>query len=117
MGRKACVENADGLDEHTQKKALFYVKQLTAAISPRQFCPSNSGKSFGRPLPATVPTLSRALKILGGVLLPGTANFECGRQTQSNIPLGENVAITRAKWWPVAKLRNHSVSAFNRTRF
>lgn len=90
------VENADGLDEHTQKKALFYVKQLTAAISPANFALTNP-EVFRQTVASNGANLVQGMKILAEDVAAGHGELRMRQTDQSKFRLGENVAITPGK--------------------
>ncbi|MBB4142271.1 PHA/PHB synthase family protein [Rhizobium rhizoryzae] len=90
------VENADGLDEHTQKKALFYVKQLTAAISPANFALTNP-EVFRQTVASNGANLVQGMRILAEDVAAGRGELRLRQTDQSKFRLGENVAITPGK--------------------
>jgi polyhydroxyalkanoate synthase subunit PhaC len=90
------VKNADGVDEHTRRKARFYVEQIANALSPSNFALTN-------------PQVLRAtLATNGANLLEGLKNLERDlkspdgrlriRQTDgSAFEIGKNIAVTPGK--------------------
>ena len=90
------VSNADGVDDHTRRKARFYVEQIVNALSPTNFVFTNPEvlrltlASNGRNLVEGLERLERDLAAGGGRL----------RITQTDVrafELGRNVATTPGK--------------------
>jgi polyhydroxyalkanoate synthase subunit PhaC len=90
------IKNADGIDEHTRRKARFYVEQIANALSPSNF-------------PASNPEVLRAtLATNGANLIEGLKNLEKDmgmpdgrlRIKQSDttaFEIGKNIAMTPGK--------------------
>ena len=90
------IKNADGIDEHTRRKAKFYVEQIANALSPSNF-------------PASNPEVLRAtLATNGANLIEGLKNLEKDmgmpdgrlRIKQSDttaFEIGKNIAMTPGK--------------------
>ena len=90
------VEEAEGVDEPTRRKALFYLNQINNALSPSNFLFTNpdvlktTAKTSGENLAKGMRMLAEDMEAGKNVLLP--------RQTDSKaFKLGENLAVTPGK--------------------
>jgi len=89
------VTDAEGLDAHTRQKALFYVEQLTNAISPSNFVFTNP-EVLRQTFSSNGANLVRGMKML-------TEDIEAGhgilkvRQTASDLKIGRDLAVTPGK--------------------
>jgi polyhydroxyalkanoate synthase subunit PhaC len=90
------VEQADGIDDMTRRKATFFTKQLADAFAPSNFLMTNP------------VALREALRTGGQSLVQGIANLEAdldrgkGRLTPSQVDerpfkIGENIAVSPGK--------------------
>lgn len=90
------VENASGLDEHTRHKALFYVKQLTAALSPANFALTNP-EVFRQTVATNGSNLVQGMRILAEDVAAGRGELRLRQTDSKRFKLGENVAISPGK--------------------
>ncbi|MFD1745109.1 PHA/PHB synthase family protein [Rhizobium helianthi] len=90
------AENASGLDDHTRHKALFYVKQLTAALSPANFALTNP-EVFRQTVASNGANLVQGMRILAEDVAAGRGELRLRQTDGSKFRLGENVAITPGK--------------------
>lgn len=90
------VENASGLDEHTRHKALFYVKQLTAALSPANFALTNP-EVFRQTVATNGANLVQGMRILAEDVAAGRGELRLRQTDSKRFKLGENVAISPGK--------------------
>ena len=90
------VNDADGIDPHTRKKAEFYVQQITNALAPSNFVLTNP-----EVLRATVETngdnLVRGMKMLAEDIEAGHGTLKIRQSDSSNLEVGVNMATTPGK--------------------
>ena len=89
-------KNADGVDEHTRKKAEFYVKQIAAAISPSNFVLTNP-ELLRETLSSNADNLVRGMRMLGEDIKAGGGNLKLRQSDQANFEVGRNLALTPGK--------------------
>lgn len=93
---QALVHNAEGIDEHTRKKAEFYVQQITNAIAPSNFILTNP-----EVLRATVESngdnLVRGMKMLAEDIEAGHGTLRIRQSDSTNLEVGVNMATTAGK--------------------
>ncbi|MDJ1156895.1 class I poly(R)-hydroxyalkanoic acid synthase [Chelatococcus sp. SYSU_G07232] len=90
------VERADGLDEHTRHKAQFYVKQLSSALSPSNFVPTNP-ELIRETLRQSGANLVRGMKMLAEDIEAGQGELKIRQSDQSKFEVGVNLATTPGK--------------------
>jgi polyhydroxyalkanoate synthase len=90
------VDEADGLDEHTRVKARFYVKQLSAALSPSNFVPTNP-ELIRETLKEGGANLVRGMKMLAEDVEAGGGELKLRQSDSSKFKVGENLATTPGK--------------------
>lgn len=90
------VQKAEGLDETTKKKAEFYVKQLSGAISPSNFLPTNP-ELIRTTLSENGGNLVRGMKMLAEDIEAGNGDLKIRQSDNSSFKLGENIATTPGK--------------------
>ena len=93
---EAMVDEADGLDEHTRVKARFYVKQLSAALSPSNFVPTNP-ELIRETLKESGANLVRGMKMLAEDVEAGGGELKLRQSDPSKFKVGENLATTPGK--------------------
>jgi polyhydroxyalkanoate synthase len=90
------VEKAEGLDEHTRHKALFYIRQLTAALSPANFALTNP-EVFRQTVATNGANLVEGMRILAEDVAAGRGELRLRQTDSKKFQLGVNVAITPGK--------------------
>jgi polyhydroxyalkanoate synthase subunit PhaC len=90
------VAKAEGLDPHVQKKAAFYMRQVTAALSPSNFLGTNPEL-----IRATVEeggeNLVRGMRMLAEDIEIGKGELKLRQTSSGNFELGKNLATTAGK--------------------
>ncbi len=90
------VEHADGLDPDTRQKADFYVRQVTAAISPSNFILTNP-ELFRETMESNGENLVRGMKMLAEDIASGKGELRLRQADQSSFEVGRDLAITPGK--------------------
>ena len=90
------VQNADGLDAHTRKKAEFYVQQITNAIAPSNFVMTNP-ELLRHTLSSNGDNLVRGMKMLAEDIAAGGGNLRIRQSDPDNLVVGVNMAVTPGK--------------------
>ncbi|HEV2558812.1 MAG TPA: class I poly(R)-hydroxyalkanoic acid synthase [Microvirga sp.] len=90
------VEAADGLDEHTRAKARFYVKQLTAALSPSNFLATNP-ELIRKTFEENGANLVRGMQMLAEDVQAGKGSLKIRQSDPSRFKVGVNMATTPGK--------------------
>ena len=90
------VDKADGLDEPTKEKARFYMRQVTSALSPSNFVPTNP-ELLRLTLQENGGNLLRGLKMLSEDLAAGKGQLRIRHTDTSQFQVGVNMATTPGK--------------------
>jgi polyhydroxyalkanoate synthase subunit PhaC len=90
------VKDAAGVDEHTRKKAEFYVKQIANAISPSNFVFTNP-ELLRETLLSNGENLVRGMHMLSEDIKAGHGNLKIRQSDPSTFELGRNLALTPGK--------------------
>jgi polyhydroxyalkanoate synthase len=90
------VQNADGLDPHTRKKAEFYVQQISNAIAPSNFVLTNP-EVLRETLASNGDNLVRGMKMLAEDIEAGRGTLRIRQSDPSNLAVGVNMATTPGK--------------------
>ncbi|QWG11209.1 class I poly(R)-hydroxyalkanoic acid synthase [Bradyrhizobium sediminis] len=90
------VQNAEGLDPHTRKKAEFYVKQITNALAPSNFVLTNP-EVLRETLTSNAGNLVRGMKMLAEDIEAGRGTLRIRQSDPSNLEVGVNMATTPGK--------------------
>src|SRR5882672_4530440 len=90
------VRNAEGLDEHTRKKAEFYVLQITNALAPSNFVLTNP-EVLRETLASNGGNLVRGMKMLAEDIEAGRGTLRIRQSDPSNLEVGVNMATTPGK--------------------
>ena len=90
------VKDAAGIDEHTQAKAEFYVKQIANAISPSNFVLTNP-ELWRETLGSNAENLVRGMHMLGEDIKAGHGNLKISQSDPSMFEVGRNLALTPGK--------------------
>lgn len=90
------VANAGGLDEHTRHKASFYVRQITAALSPANFVVTNP-EVYKETIAQSGANLVEGMKKLAEDIQAGHGDLKIRQTDMTKFKVGENMAITPGK--------------------
>jgi len=90
------VSNADGLDEHTRHKAAFYVRQVTAALSPTNFVLTNP-VLYKETVATNGANLVEGMKKLAEDVQAGRGELRIRQTDMTKFKVGENMAMTPGK--------------------
>ena len=93
---KDLVERADEIDPETRQKAQFYLRQLTSALSPSNFVPTNP-ELLRTTLAESGENLVRGLKMMAEDIAAGGGNLRIRHSDASKFTLGVNLAATPGK--------------------
>jgi polyhydroxyalkanoate synthase len=93
---KDLVERADELDPDTRRKAQFYLRQLTSALSPSNFVPTNP-ELLRTTLAESGENLVRGLRMMAEDIAAGRGNLRIRHADASKFTLGVNLAATPGK--------------------
>jgi polyhydroxyalkanoate synthase len=90
------VKDARGVDPAIQKKADFYMRQLTAALSPSNFVLTNP-EVLRETLTSNAENLVRGMKNLAEDIQAGHGALKIRQSDPSRFEVGKNLAITPGK--------------------
>ncbi len=90
------VKDASGVDNHTRKKAEFYVKQIANAISPSNFVLTNP-ELLRETLSSNGANLVRGMHMLSEDIQAGHGNLKIRQSDPSVFDVGRNLALTPGK--------------------
>ena len=90
------VTDAEGLDEHTRHKASFYVRQITAALSPTNFVATNP-QVYRETVASNAENLVRGMKMLAEDIGAGAGELRMRQTDMSKFAIGKNMALTPGK--------------------
>lgn len=90
------VREAEGIDDHTRRKAEFYVKQISNAISPSNFVFTNP-ELFRETLGSSGENLVRGMKMLTEDIEAGRGDLKIRQSDASMFEVGRNLATTPGK--------------------
>src|SRR6266480_4472120 len=90
------VQNAEGVDPHTRKKAEFYVQQITNAIAPSNFVLTNP-EVLRETLASSGDNLVRGMKMLAEDIEAGHGTLRIRQSDPTNLAVGVNMAMTPGK--------------------
>jgi polyhydroxyalkanoate synthase len=90
------VANAEGLDEHTRHKAAFYVRQVTAALSPANFVLTNP-VLYKETVAQSGANLVEGMKKLAEDIQASHGELRMRQTDMTKFKVGENMAITPGK--------------------
>ena len=90
------VKRADELDPHDREKAQFYLRQVTAALSPSNFLATNP-ELLRTTLAESGENLVRGLKMLAEDIHAGHGNLRIRQSDARAFKLGVNMAATPGK--------------------
>jgi polyhydroxyalkanoate synthase subunit PhaC len=90
------VADAEGLDEHTRHKAIFYTRQITNALSPANFVMTNP-ELYRETVAANGENLVRGMRMLAEDIAAGGGDLKLRQSDASKFVVGENLATTPGK--------------------
>jgi polyhydroxyalkanoate synthase len=90
------VEETDDLDEHTRQKAAFYVRQLSAALSPSNFILTNP-ELLRETASRSGENLARGMKMLAEDVARGHGELKLRQTDLDRFEVGRNIAVTPGK--------------------
>ena len=90
------VDDAQGLDDHTRHKANFYVKQITAALSPANFITTNP-QLYRETVASNGANLVKGMKMLAEDIAAGHGDLKLRQTDMSKFAIGDNMALTPGK--------------------
>ena len=90
------VQEAEGLDDHTKRKAEFYVKQISNAASPSNFVLTNP-ELFRETLGSSGENLVRGMQMLTEDIEAGRGDLRIRQSDSSTFEVGKNLATTPGK--------------------
>ena len=90
------VADAQGIDDHTRRKAEFYVKQISNAVSPSNFVLTNP-ELFRETLGTSGDNLVRGMQMLTEDLEAGKGELRIRQSDSTMFEVGRNLATTPGK--------------------
>ncbi|MEB2843711.1 class I poly(R)-hydroxyalkanoic acid synthase [Rhizobiales bacterium RZME27] len=90
------VKQAQDLDEHTRHKAEFYLRQVTAALSPSNFALTNP-EVFRETVASSGINLVQGMRMLAEDIAKGGGELRLRQTDESRFELGRDLAITPGK--------------------
>ncbi|MGL4637902.1 MAG: PHA/PHB synthase family protein, partial [Beijerinckiaceae bacterium] len=104
------VQDANGMDEHTKSKAGFYVKQLSGALSPSNFVPTNP-ELLRTTLTEGGDNLVRGFRMMAEDVEAGHGDLKIRQSGTEGFAVGVNMATTPGK----VVFRNHLIELIQYT--
>jgi polyhydroxyalkanoate synthase len=89
------VQEADGIDPHTRKKAEFYVQQITNALAPSNFIFTNP-EVLRETMVSNADNLARGMQMFAEDMESGRGTLRI-RQSAANLEVGRDMAVTPGK--------------------
>ncbi|ENN86978.1 poly(R)-hydroxyalkanoic acid synthase, class I [Rhizobium freirei PRF 81] len=90
------VGEAEGMDEHTRHKAVFYTKQITAAFSPTNFVATNP-QLYRETIASNAENLVRGMKMLAEDISLGHGELRLRQTDMTKFAVGRDMALTPGK--------------------
>ncbi|GLK75194.1 poly-beta-hydroxybutyrate polymerase [Methylopila jiangsuensis] len=90
------VDEAQDLDPHTRHKAGFYVRQISNAVSPSNFVPTNP-ELIRETLAQKGENLVRGMRMLTEDIAAGRGDLRIRQTMPGNFEVGKNLATTPGK--------------------
>ncbi len=91
------VRDAEGLDDHTKHKAAFYVRQISSALSPTNFVTTNP-QLYRETVATSGANLVKGMQMFAEDVVAGRGDLRMRQTDTSKFAIGENIAITPARW-------------------
>jgi polyhydroxyalkanoate synthase len=89
------VQEAQGVDEHTRRKAEFYVQQITNALAPSNFVFTNP-EVLRETMASNADNLARGMQMFAEDIEAGRGTLRI-RQSAANLEVGRDMAVTPGK--------------------
>lgn len=89
------VQEAEGVDDHTRKKAEFYVQQISNALAPSNFILTNP-EVLRETMKSNADNLARGMQMFAEDIEAGRGTLRI-RQSAANLEVGRDMAITPGK--------------------
>lgn len=93
---ESLVNQTEDLDEHTRRKAAFYLKQLTAALSPSNFLFTNP-ELLRETAETSGENLAKGMKLLAEDIIRGHGELRLRQSDPDAFEVGVNIAVTPGK--------------------
>ena len=90
------VVEAEGVDDHTRRKAEFYVRQIANAVSPSNFVLTNP-ELLRTTLTTNAENLVKGMRMLAEDIKEGKGDLKLRQTDASKFAVGENLALTPGK--------------------
>ena len=90
------VDGAVDLDPHTRRKAEFYVRQITNALSPSNFVLTNP-ELLRATLESNAENLVEGMRMLAEDIVAGDGTLKIRQSDSSMFEVGRNLAVTPGK--------------------
>jgi len=90
------VQDAAGVDEHTRKKAAFYIRQISNAIAPSNFVLTNP-ELLRETLSSNAENLVRGMHMLAEDIEAGHGQIKLRQSDPTSFEVGVNLAVTPGK--------------------
>ncbi|WP_245582482.1 PHA/PHB synthase family protein [Neorhizobium lilium] len=90
------VTEAEGLDDSTREKALFYLKQVTAALSPSNFAFTNP-EVYRQTVATSGANLVAGMRMLAEDIAAGGGQLRLRHTDATRFAIGHNMALTPGK--------------------
>jgi len=90
------VDESHDLDEHTRRKAAFYVRQLSAALSPSNFILTNP-ELLRETAERSGENLAKGMKMLAEDVARGKGELRVRQTDPERFEVGVNLAVTPGK--------------------
>jgi polyhydroxyalkanoate synthase len=90
------VDDAEGLDPQTRRKAEFYIQQVTNALSPSNFVLTNP-EVLRETVASSGDNLARGLNMLAEDIAAGKGTLKIRQSNPDNLVVGLNMATTPGK--------------------
>jgi polyhydroxyalkanoate synthase len=90
------VARTEGIDDHTRHKAEFYIRQITAALSPANFILTNP-VLYKETVASSGANLVAGMKKLAEDIQAGGGDLRIRQTDTSKFKVGENMAVTPGK--------------------
>jgi polyhydroxyalkanoate synthase len=89
------VQEAEGVDDHTRRKAEFYVQQITNALAPSNFIFTNP-EVLRETMTSNADNLARGMQMFAEDMESGRGVLRI-RQSAANLEVGRDMAVTPGK--------------------
>lgn len=90
------VADTQGLDDHTRHKAQFYMRQITAALSPANFVATNP-ELYRETIASNGENLVKGMQMLAEDIRAGHGDLKIRQTDTTKFAVGKNMALTPGK--------------------